>query len=169
MAKQSNPLPSRDTQSDTKKADVRGQKPMLRWDKRKWNASSAKRGYIAVNYPSARQEPSARRVTTSDDNQPVDPWVLTVTAGDNTVPTNALSPRGPAYKVVIQVEGVCTWALIDFEAQVTLFRSHMLPRIKEKHGWSIKECHSHGRPLEHQPGGAAGDPLGADLMVVLSI
>lgn len=51
----------------------------------------AKRGYIAVNCPSARQEASARCVTTGDDNQPVDPWVLRVAAEANTVPTNVLS------------------------------------------------------------------------------
>lgn len=45
----------------------------------------------------------------------------------------------------------------------------MLPRIKEKHGWFIEECHSHNRPLEQQLIGAAGEPLGADSMVVLNI
>ena len=108
-------------------------------------------------------------VTTGDDNQPVDPWVLTVAAEANTVLTNVLSLRGFAYKVVVQVEGVRTRALIDSGAQVTLVRSQMLPRIKEKRGWSIEKCHSHNRPLEQQPIGAAGEPLGADSMVVLNI
>lgn len=99
-------------------------------------------------------------VTTGDDHQPVDPWVLIMTAEDNTVPTNALSVRDPAYKVVVRVH---TWALIDYGAQLTLVRSQMLSRIKEKYGWSIKECHTCNRPLEQQPVRATGEPLGADL------
>ena len=49
-----------------------------------------------------------------------------------------LSLRGPAYKVIVQVEGIRTQALIDFKAQVTLIRSQMLPMIRKKQGWSLK-------------------------------
>lgn len=88
-------------------------------------------------------------------------------AGNNTTPSNIkLSLRGPTYKVIVQVEGIHTWALIDFGAQV---RRQMLLIIRKKKGWSIQGCHSHNRVLEQQPVGAGGKPLGAESVVVLSI
>ena len=119
------------------------------------------RGHIALHCPQAKKEPNTRRVTTEGKSQPVDPWVLSVTAEDDSASNaNTLCLRGPAYKVIVQVEGVRTRALIDFGAQVTLIRSQMLPKIKEKCGWTIEECHSRNRPLEQQPVGAGGKPLG---------
>ena len=45
----------------------------------------------------------------------------------------------------------------------------MLPKIKEKHGWTIEECHSRNKPLEQQPVGAGGEPLGAEAVVALNV
>ena len=42
-----------------------------------------------------------------------------------------LSLRGPAYKIIVQVEGIRTQALVDLGAQVTLIRHQMLPKLKE--------------------------------------
>ena len=109
-------------------------------------------------------------MTTEDESRPVDPWVLSLTAEDDSVSsTHTLCLRGPAYKVIVQVEGVRTRALIDFGAQVTLVRSQMLPKMKEKSSWTIEECHSHNRPLEQQPVGAGGEPLGAESVVALNV
>ena len=78
---------------------------------------NVQRGHIALRYPQAKKEPNTPRVTTEGKSQPVDPWVLSVTAEDDSADTLCL--RGPAYKVIVQVEGVRTRALIDFGAQVT--------------------------------------------------
>ena len=40
-------------------------------------------GHIALHYPQAKKEPNTRRVTTEDESQPVDPWVLSVIAEDD--------------------------------------------------------------------------------------
>ena len=128
------------------------------------------RGHIALHCPQAKKEPNTRRVTTEDESQPVDPWVLSVTAKDDSgSSTDTSHLRGPAYKVIVQVEGVRTRALIDFGAQVTLVRSQMLLKIKEKCGWTIEECHSRNKPLEQQPVGAGGEPLGAEAVVALNV
>ena len=56
-------------------------------------------------------------MTTDDKAQPVDPWVLSVIAEDDSESsTSTLCLRGPPYKVIVQVEGVRTRALIDFGA-----------------------------------------------------
>ena len=88
-------------------------------------------------------------MTTDDEAQSVDPWVLSVIAEDDSESsTSTLCLRDPAYKVIVRVEGVRTRALIDFGAQVTLVRGQLLPKIRENCGWTLKECHSHNRPLE---------------------
>ena len=46
---------------------------------------------------------------------------------------------------------------MDFGAQVTLVRRQMLPKIKEKQGWSIDQCHARNRTIEQQPVGAVAN------------
>ena len=50
----------------------------------------SKRGHIAKNCLLVKKEPTTRRVTTEDEDQPTDPWVLSVTADDTTRPTLSL-------------------------------------------------------------------------------
>ena len=45
----------------------------------------------------------------------------------------------------------------------------MLPKIREKCGWILKECHFRNRPLEQQPIGAGGKPLGEEPVVALNV
>ena len=45
----------------------------------------------------------------------------------------------------------------------------MLPKIREKCGWTLEECHSRNRPLEQQPIGAGDKPLGAEAVVALNV
>lgn len=44
-----------------------------------------------------------------------------------------------------------------------------MPKIMEKCGWTIKEYHSRNRPLEQQPVGTDGEPLGAQSVVALNV
>ena len=80
-----------------------------------------------------------------------------------------MSSRGPTYKVDIIVGGVPTRGLLDHGAQVTLAREELLPMIREKLGWSKEQCHAHNLPLDVQPIGASGRPLGAIALVLLPI
>ena len=131
----------------------------------------SKRGHIASNCPVGRREPSTLVVTTGTNGESTDPWVLQLTAeGDSASPSNtSVSLKGPAYKAIVQAEGIRTRALVDFGAQVTLVRRQMLPKIKEKQGWSIDQCHARNRTIEQQPVGAGGKPLGAESVVSLNI
>ena len=124
-----------ETQSDpTRRSDVKREVGNAEMGQKKVKCFKChQRGHIALNCPQAKKEPNTRCVTTDDKAQPVDPWVLSVIAEDDSVSsTSALCLRGPAYKVIVQVEGVRTRALIDFGAQVTLVRGQMLPKIREK-------------------------------------
>ena len=70
----------------------------------------SKTGHIAKNCPMIKRELPTHRVTTGKD-EPADPWVLSVTADDSSA---TLSLQGPAYKAIVQVEGIRTRSLIDW-------------------------------------------------------
>ena len=49
-----------------------------------------------------------------------------------------LPTQGPTYKVVLEVDGVKTRALIDHGPQISIVRQELLPIIREKHGWTVE-------------------------------
>ena len=66
-------------------------------------------GHIAVNCPMLKREPVTLVVTTEPDKEATDPWVLQLTTdGEESPNSTTLSLRGPAYKAVVQAEGICT-------------------------------------------------------------
>ena len=77
--------------------------------------------------------------------------------------------RGPTYKVLVEVNGVKTHALLDQGAQVSLARKELLPLIKEKNKWSVNQCDTRNLKMSGQPIGAGGEALGAMAMVALDI
>jgi len=52
---------------------------------------------------------------------------------------------------------------------VSLVCKELLPRIQEKNGWSLDQCHARNSRLEGQPTGAGGLELGATAVVLLHI
>jgi len=77
--------------------------------------------------------------------------------------------RGLTYKVLVEVNGVKTQALLDPGAQVTLVRKELLPMIKEKNNWSDSQCNTRNIKMDGQPIGAGGETLGAVVVVALYI
>ena len=58
---------------------------------------------MLLHCPQVKNKPNTRHLTTEDESQPVDPWVLSVTAEDDSrSSTDTLHLRGPAYKVIVQ-------------------------------------------------------------------
>ena len=117
---------------------------------------------------SAQVIESGEKVAT--DEKP-NPWVLTVTTDEeNSQPAAGTLPRrGPSYKVVAEVDGVKTKALIDHGAQISLVRQELLPIIRQKHGWTMEQYQQRNLELDRQPVGASGEALGVRAVVVLKI
>ena len=67
------------------------------------------------------------------------------------------------------MDGVRVRALLDHGAQVSLVRKELLPKIREKNGWTLDQCHDRNCKLEGQPTGAGGHKLGATAVVRLHI
>ena len=80
----------------------------------------SQRGHIAVNSPVVKKDPATLVVTSEPDKEAADPWVLQLIMDGEDTSSNSttLSLRGPVYKVIVQVEGIQTRALVDFGAQV---------------------------------------------------
>ena len=114
-----------------------------------------------------------------------DPWLLMLSAGTRqqhqqvavssglytvTITSDkSLNTRGPTYKAGVIVEVVKVRALLDHGAQVSLVRKELLPKIKEKNGWTLEECHDRNCKLEGQPTGAGRYELGAIAVVRLQV
>lgn len=136
-----------------------------------------KKGHIKANCPEPKKKSSTRVITAKQANQelaPMDPWICTVlatggTAVDNHTSVRIVSRRGPTYQVRVEIEGVGTRALLDHGAQVSLVRKQLLPYIREKQGWTLEQCRSRNLPLDSQPVGAGGEPLGVTAVVLLTI
>ena len=118
----------------------------------------SKLGHVAKDCPEERQNQQARRITLSEGNSELqDPWLLMLSAGTRqqhqqvavssglctvTMTSNkSLNIRGPTYKAGVIVEGVKVRALLDHGAQVSLVHKELLPKIKERNGWTLEECH----------------------------
>ena len=80
--------------------------------------------------------------------------------------SNGSTPRNPdheriyTYKVLIEINGVKTCALLDHDTQVSLARKELLPLIKENK-WSIDQCEARNLKMSGQPIGAGGEALEA--------
>ena len=62
-----------------------------------------------------KKDPAALVVTTAPGKEIADPWVLQLTTnGEDTSPSSTTSLRGPVYKAIVQVEGMCTQTLVDW-------------------------------------------------------
>ena len=100
-----------------------------------------KKGHLAVNFlePSRKNEnkagESARVIESGEQKVATDekpnPWMLTVLTEEENIQsaTGTLPRRGPTYKVVLEVDGVKTRALIDHGAQISIVRQELLPII----------------------------------------
>ena len=146
----------------------------------------SKLGHVAKDCPERRQNQSTRRIVLSEEmNGSQDPWLLMLTTETMqnyqpdtvdpclcavTMPTDRpLAIKGPTYKAEISVDGVRVRALLDHGAQVSLVRKELLPKIREKNGWTLDQCHDRNCKLEGQPTGAGGHKLGATAVVRLHI
>ena len=67
------------------------------------------------------------------------------------------------------MDGVRIRALLDHGAQVSLVCKELLPKIQEKNGWTLDQCHDRNCKLEGQTTGAGGYKLGATAVVRLHI
>ena len=83
--------------------------------------------------------------------------------------TGTLPKQGLTYKVVIEVDGVKTRALIDHGAHISIVRQKLLPIIREKHGWTMEKYQQQNLQLDRQPVGASGEALGVMAVVVLKL
>ena len=136
-----------------------------------------KKGHMKVNCPALKNKSCTRIITVEQADQqpaPTDPWICIVSvSGVATVNdlsrVRVVSRKGPTYQVKVEVEGVGTMALLDHGAQVSLVREQLLPHIREKQGWTLEQCHSRNLPLDNQPVGAGGKPLGVTAVVLLTI
>ena len=108
-------------------------------------------------------------ITKSSEQQ--NPWILTVSTSENTTTgmDGVLPRRGPTYKVVAEVDGVRTRALLDHDAQISLVCQELLPVIQKKQGWTMEQCEQRNMSLDSQPIGASGDTLGVMAVVMLKI
>ena len=95
----------------------------------------------------------------------VDPCLCVVTMPND----RPLAIKGPIYKAEISVYGVRVRALLDHGAQVSLVPKELLPKIREKNGWTLDQCHDRNCKLEGQPTGAGGHKLGATVVTRLHI
>ena len=146
----------------------------------------AKLGHVAKDCPEKRQNQPTRRIVLSEDaSGSQDPWLLMLTTEmtqqyqpdtDNpclcavTMPNDRpLDIKGPTYKAEVSVDGVRIRALLDHGAQVSLVRKELLPKIREKNGWTLDQCHDRNCKLEGQPTGAGGYKLGATAVVRLHV
>ena len=146
----------------------------------------SKLGHVAKDCPERRQNQSTRRIVLSEEmNGSQDPWLLMLTTETMqnyqpdtvdpclcavTMPTDRLlAIKGPTYKAEISVDGVRVRALLDHGAQVSLVHKELLPKIREKNGWTLDQCHDRNCKLEGQPTGAGGHKLGATAVVRLHI
>ena len=80
-----------------------------------------------------------------------------------------LPVRGLTYKTEVFVNGVKIRVLLDHGAQVSLVHKELLPKIREKNGWTLEQCHDRNCKLEGQPTGAGGYELGATAVVRLHV
>ena len=132
---------------------------------------------MKVNCPELKNKSSTRIITAEQVDQepaPTDPWICIVSPTSEVTVYDHSSVRivtrkGSTYQVKVEVEGVGTMALLDHGAQVSLVRKQLLPHIREKQGWTLEQCHSRNLPLDNQPFGAGGKPLGVTAVVLLTI
>ena len=138
-----------------------------------------KKGHIATNCPEPprkndKSSESTRRIESGKEIEAVEnpnPWILAVTTEKETCQSTdgTLPQRGPTYKVVVEVDGIRTKALLDHGAQVSLVRQELLPMIQQKHGWTMEQYQLRNLELDRQPVGASGEALGVMAAVVLKI
>ena len=126
-----------------------------------------KTGHIAKVCPEKKIIEASRRIT-SIDREEEESWIHNVTVAEEESKCH-MRRKGPTYKVDISVEGVQTRGLLDHGVQVSLIRKELLPRINEKQGWSLEQCHSRNLEMGCQPVGAGGDILGATMLVNLQV
>ena len=143
-------------------------------------------GHIAKDCPGKRQNQPTRRIVLSEETDgSQDPWLLMLSTEamhkhqpDTVEPClctvtmssdKPLAIKGPTYKAEVNVDGVSVRALLDHGAQVSLVRKELLPKIWEKNGWTLDQCHDRNCKLEGQPTGAGGHKLGATAVVRLHI
>ena len=50
-----------------------------------------------------------------------------------------------------------------------LMRSELLPRIKERNNWTLKQHHQNNQPMKAQPIGASEQEIGVTSVVVMEI
>ena len=147
----------------------------------------SKRGHLVKDCPERKkQNQSARRIELPEENNgSQDPWLLMLTTEtmhkyqlDTVDPClctltmssdKPLAIKGPTYKAEVNVDGVRVRVLLDHGAQVSLVRKELLPKIREKNGWTLDQCHDRNCKLEGQPTGAGGHKLGATAVVRLQI
>ena len=105
---------------------------------------------------------------------PTDPWVCSVSATGGTISEELAQVRvvsriGSTYQTKVEVDGVGTRALLDYEAQVSLVHKQLLLYIRKKQGWKLEQCHTRNLPLDDQSVGAGGECLGVIAVVLLTI
>ena len=78
---------------------------------------------------------------------------------------------GPIYKVNMTVGGIPTRAFLDHGSQITIIRRQLLPKIRDKRGWSDQQCiaKTNCKEMGAQPVGAMGKELGTCGIVVLQM
>ena len=133
-----------------------------------------------------KQNQQARRITLSEGNSELqDPWLLMLSAGTRQQHRQvAISPglctvtmtsdkslkiRGPTYKAGVIVEVFKVRVLLDHGTQVSLVSKELLPKIRERNGWTLEECHDRKCKLEGQSTGAGSYELGAIAVVRLQV
>ena len=109
-----------------------------------------------------------RLITDSEDVEP-SPWIRGMQVVEPPSHECQAGVKGPTYKVDFIVGGIRTRGLFDYGAQVLLARKELLPLIKEKKDWSVEQCNAHNLPMEAQPVGASGKPIGATALVLLEV
>ena len=131
-----------------------------------------KKGHLVTNCPKPPRKndkftESTRRIESGKEIETVEspnPWILAVTTEEEAcqlkLADKTLPRRGPTYKVVVEVDGIKTKALLDHGAQVSLLRQELLPMIRQKCGWTMEQYQLRNLELDRQPVGASRETLG---------
>ena len=75
----------------------------------------------------------------------------------------------PTCKVVAEVDGVKTRALLDHGAQISVVHQELLPAIKDKQGWTKEQYQQRSLDLDSQLIGTSGEELGVIAVVMLKV
>ena len=106
------------------------------------------------------------QVTTSNVEYCVCVRVLTT---EEETEQNSVSNTGPTYKVNVVIEGLQFRALVGNGSQISLVRTEMLAKLKERNNWTLEECKSKTTKMIFPPQGACGSELRAKKIVFLSV